>query len=167
MKKLLFALSLCALLAAGCDTGAAPEVGTVPDTRGPVVQPVPPPEKPVSLPVPEKPSLTFVQGARSYVQINWNYEIAKQFNVYRSTDPNSGWQVLFANFPSSGHTAVDSDYPKDSRLLYYRVTSVGNDGRESAPSPVASVEVGGGAVDTRPICPKLGPITPDCRAMYR
>ena len=118
--------------------------------------------------MPEKPSLTFVQGAQPYVQINWNYEIAEQFNVYRSTDPNSGWQVLFANFPSSGHTAVDSDLPTDSRTLYYRITSVDAAGHESAPSVVASVELPAREpIDNRPICPKLGPITSGCRPVYR
>ena len=129
MKKLLLVLPVIALIAAGCNTRVVPPQ--------PLTQ-----NRQVDVPVPDKPTLgALSQGATQSIQINWNYEIADKFNVYRSTAPNGPWQKIISNFPSSAHTAVDSDYPKDASILYYRITSVDNSGSESNPSPDASVSV--------------------------
>lgn len=92
-----------------------------------------------NLQVPSAPILIFTQGAKPFVQINFDYTIAKLFNIYRSTSATSSWQKIISNFPSNAHTAVDYDYPKSANTLYYRITSVDEQGKESAPSPATPV----------------------------
>lgn len=104
-------------------------------------QPTPSQNQQVSLRTPSTPTLTFNQGAKPFIQINFDYSIAKLFNIYRSISATNGWQKVISNFPSNAHTAVDYDYPKDAKVLYYRIVSVDEQGQESAPSPIASVAV--------------------------
>lgn len=108
-------------------------------------QPTPTPTKKENpktvLPASSAPTLTFNQGVKPFVQINFDYSIAKLFNIYRSISATDGWQKIISNFPSGAHTAVDYDYPKDAKVLYYRIVSVDERGKESAPSPIASVAV--------------------------
>jgi hypothetical protein len=104
-------------------------------------QPTPIQNQQVNLPTPSAPTLTFTQGAKPFVQINFDYSIAKLFNIYRSISATNGWQKIISNFPSNAHTAVDYDYPKDAKVLYYKIVSVDERGQESVPSPAASVAV--------------------------
>lgn len=94
-----------------------------------------------NLSISEKPTLTFNLGAKPFVQINFDWSVAKNFNIYRSVDEATNWQKTISNFPSNAHTAVDYDYPKNAKVLYYRITSIDEQGRESAPSLAASVSI--------------------------
>lgn len=142
MKKLFLLVSAVVLLAAGCNSQVdTPAPQTVPantqqsqQTTNNAGQ-----NQQANMPIPTKPEATFLQGPKPAIQINWNYEIADSFNVYRSTNANSGWQKIISKFPASAHTAVDYDYPKDAKVLYYRVTSLDSTGNESTASAVASV----------------------------
>lgn len=93
----------------------------------------------VQQPTPSAPTLTFTQGAKPFVQINFDYSIAKLFNIYRSTSAIGGWQKIISNFPSNAHTAIDYDYPKNITVLYYQITSIDEQGKESTPSVASSV----------------------------
>jgi HEPN domain-containing protein len=94
-----------------------------------------------ALPVPGNLTLSFLQGVKPFVQINFDYSVVNNFNIYRSVNATNGWQKIISDFPGSAHTAVDYDYPKDASVLYYRIVSVDERGNESAPSPTASVIV--------------------------
>ncbi len=94
-----------------------------------------------NLPVPNAPCLSFLTGAKPFIQITWNWDIADYFNVYRATNPDGPWEKIITNFPKSAHTAVDYNYPKATKVLYYRITSVDKEGNESKPSIMSSVRI--------------------------
>jgi len=89
----------------------------------------------------EKPTLTFIQGGKPFVQINFDYTTAKTFNIYRSTNPSGDWQKIASNVPSSSKIASDYDYPKNVNILFYRITSIDAEGKESDPSSAAFVAI--------------------------
>jgi len=93
-----------------------------------------------NLPTPNTPNLSFLIGAKPFTQINWNWEIAEFFNVYRAINPNGPWEKIITNFPQGAHTAVDYNYPKDTKTLYYRITST-DKLNESQPSEMSSVRI--------------------------
>lgn len=118
-----------------------PTPSPTPTTQTPTPTPIQKENSKAALPVPSTPTLTFNQGTKPFIQINFDWSIAKLFNIYRSTSATNGWQKIISNLPSSAHTAVDYDYPKDANVLYYRIVSVDKQGKESTPSPVASIAV--------------------------
>lgn len=92
--------------------------------------------------VPNKPTLTFLPGAKPSVQINFDYSIAKKFNIYRSVITTGGWRLIIPNFPANAHTAVDYSFPNNcSATFYYRVTPVDDSGKEVTPSKTVSILV--------------------------
>ena len=97
--------------------------------------------KKVDLPIPNPPILFFVSGEKSFIQINWNYDIADYFNIYRATTPSGPWKKIISNFPKIAHTAVDYNYPKNVKVLYYRITSADKKLNESTPSKISLIKV--------------------------
>lgn len=103
------------------------------------------PTSPKSI-TPDAPILTFLQGAKPSVQINFDYTIAQKFNIYRSVISTDGWRLVIPNFPASAHTAVDYSLPNNcAATLYYRVAAVDERGKEGTPSKTASILVSGTA----------------------
>jgi len=96
----------------------------------------------VKLLVPNIPVLSYLgDSATPYVQINWNYEIADYFNVYRAESERGPWEKIIELFPQSAHTAVDYNIPEDTGTLYYKITSADRDGNESEYSEISSVNI--------------------------
>ncbi len=92
---------------------------------------------------PDAPALSYAPSPpspKAYIQITWNYYVANYFNIYRSTD-QINWQKIQGNYPQIGHAAMDSDFPKGAKTLYYRITSADGKGNESHPSPTTSVNL--------------------------
>lgn len=97
-----------------------------------------------NLPIPGAPGLSFMgmSSDKPFVQINLiDWSIAPYFNIYRSTNNNGPWEKIISKFPQSAHTAVDFHYPKDAKILYYKITSVDKNNNESLPSQVSSVKI--------------------------
>lgn len=97
--------------------------------------------KKVDLPIPNAPILSFVSGEKSFIQINWNYDIADYFNIYRSITPSGPWEKIISNFPKIAHTAVDYNYPKNAEILYYRITTIDKKLNESKPSKISLIKI--------------------------
>jgi len=97
--------------------------------------------KKVDLPIPNAPILSFIYGEKSFIQINWNWDIADYFNIYRSTTPSGPWEKIISNFQKIAHTAVDYNYPKNVEVLYYRITSTDKKLNESKPSKISLIKV--------------------------
>lgn len=97
--------------------------------------------KKVDLPIPSAPILSLIIGKNLFIQINWNYDIADYFNIYRSTTPNGPWEKIISNFPKIAHTAVDYNYPKNIEVLYYRITTTDKKLNESKPSKMSLIKI--------------------------
>jgi hypothetical protein len=93
------------------------------------------------LPVPNAPVLYYSEATNPYVQINWNYSIADYFNVYRAESEEGPWKKIIEALPQSAHTAVDYDIPEGASVLYYRITSLDGEHRESDYSEISSVDI--------------------------
>ncbi|MDP3998313.1 MAG: hypothetical protein Q8P89_01695 [bacterium] len=124
----------------------SPEVAQQTNTPTPTINnqtsPTPSPTSQNKNITPSAPTLTFTQGAKPFVQINFDYTIATKFNIYRSVIPTDGWRVIIPNFPASAHTAVDYSLPNNcAATLYYRVTAVDESGKEGTPSKTSSILV--------------------------
>lgn len=115
-----------------------------PTTQTPTTK-SPTPTSPKSV-TPNAPILSFLQGAKPFVQINFDYTIAQKFNIYRSVIPSGGWRLIIPNFPATAHTAVDNSFPNNcAATFYYRVAAVDESGKEGTPSKTASILVSGAA----------------------
>jgi hypothetical protein len=97
--------------------------------------------KKINLPIPNAPILSFVYGEKSFIQINWNWDIADYFNIYRATTPSGPWEKIISSFPKIAHTAVDYNYPKNIEVLYYRITSTDKKLNESKPSEISLIKI--------------------------
>ena len=97
--------------------------------------------KKVDLPIPNASILSFVSGEKSFIQINWNWDIADYFNIYRAITPSGPWEKIISNFPKIAHTAVDYNYPKNVEVLYYRITTADKKLNESKPSKISLIKV--------------------------
>ena len=93
------------------------------------------------IPQTQTPILYYIQGEKPLVQINFNWSAAEFFNIYRATNPNGPWIKIIDHFLGSSHTAVDFDFPKNTKTLYYRVAAINKGGTENAPSGSASIEI--------------------------
>jgi len=93
------------------------------------------------LPIPNAPTLSYLEGASPFVQINWNWEIADYFNIYRASSLEGPWEKIIGLFPKSAHTAVDYHLPEGVDTLYYKIASVDKEGNESGYSEVSSVNI--------------------------
>ena len=98
-----------------------------------------------SLRAPSAPAVTFYnRSEKPYVQISWDYSVAPFFNIYRARSARGRWRkVNDKPYPQAAHAAVDYSFPRDARLLYYRVTSVDAAGNESHASGVSSIRLRG------------------------
>ena len=86
------------------------------------------------------PVLTYTEGVKPSVQINFDWNVADRFNIYRSTSESGNYEKIISDFPANAHTAVDYDFPKDATTLYYRITYLDQNGKESNPSEIVSVK---------------------------
>lgn len=87
------------------------------------------------------PVLFYAPGLKPYIQINFDWSVADSFNIYRAMNSGGPWQKVVSDLPSNAHTAVDYDFPRDARILYYRISSVNKNGTESIPSEAVSLEI--------------------------
>ena len=72
---------------------------------------------------------------KPYIHLTWDYSSASNFNIYRATAPDGPWSRINQQaYPSDAHSAVDYAFPKDSRIIYYRVVPIDASGKEGAPS---------------------------------
>lgn len=93
-----------------------------------------------SLPIPEAFSAVFIPGEKPFIQLTWDYYIADFFNIYRATDPSGPWERIFYLYPGAAHGAIDYDFPKNAKVLYYKITSV-KGMKESLPSKISAVKI--------------------------
>ncbi|MEK7104020.1 MAG: hypothetical protein AAB842_01295, partial [Patescibacteria group bacterium] len=121
----------------------------------PIVINQPVAKQPVAIQTPDAPTLTYYPASmaeKSFVQINWNWEIADYFNIYRATNSKGhsegSWEKIIANFPKGAHTAVDYSISKDAEILIYRIVALDKNGVESKPSVVSSVKVNVSSIQT-------------------
>lgn len=94
-----------------------------------------------NIPIPDAPNLAFNNGSKLYIAITWNYNIADEFNIYRSSDVNTNWEKILSKYPGKAHAAVDYDYPKNAKILFYRITALDKDGNEGSPSTNSQVSI--------------------------
>lgn len=90
----------------------------------------------------EIPTLSLMQGAKPFVLISWNREVASRFNIYRSDSGSGTWTKLFSGFPNNAGSAVDTGYPKADGFLFYRVAALNAQGEECRLSEKATIFVG-------------------------
>lgn len=91
------------------------------------------------LAIPDTPALFF--SSTSFVQLTWNYDAADYFNIYRSVNLGGPWEKIISNHPQNAHAAVDYAYPKNAKILYYRISSIDGNGNESELSKVSAINI--------------------------
>ena len=98
-----------------------------------------------SVPVLARPTLIYypaLNKQKAYVQLVWSYDFAPAFNIFRSSDNDpTWWKINQEPHPSGARAAVDTNLPKGATVLNYRINPLDSEGRESAPSAVASIVI--------------------------